>query len=344
MSVHNLEIKYTSGRIKSVMVYRNPNKAQIENLFKTAPIIRTLKDNNIHYAWDADLATHGAVAGKLGLSYNHEKGHCHRAHAKSFDIAEIHSNHRVDKYNKEHVILTFKQFITEALVPKVYRNTTTAALVNLSKEHRTTRFVIDKYDKIHAGDAYHFTHYQIEPAMDVKVHGTITYNKKTKQHLYIGNDPDFKHEVNHPHLERLEQMGVARGQRRGDWDKIKVVRKPKKTITEQIHYNTTVNQLKAIAKNSKYKAARFSINQDDESINGGDAALHYHDEMADWNSVPDDKFVRKPLGFIQHNTDDNGNENYTFATYRNKHHPLMDNWETVHKMKRVDPIEIANSW
>ena len=286
MSVHNLEIKYTSGRIKSVMVYRNPNKAQIENLFKTAPIIRTLKDNNIHYAWDADLATHGAVAGKLGLSYNHEKGHCHRAHAKSFDIAEIHSNHRVDKYNKEHVILTFKQFITEILDnPYEYSiKHTDVGTVGQFKSHTGEEYVV--------GLAY-----QPSEKNSIVIFGNNkalgigeTGLERNHSHRVFSTIQDIiKQHVDKHNPDTLSFMGAKSKQKlythlakrsghkftQGHYGNFTINLKEEE-LKPKIHYNSNLDTAKTIAKGSNGKQARYVLMKKSGELRVADAFHFEH--------------------------------------------------------------------
>lgn len=91
---------------------------------------------------------------------------------------------------------------------------------------------------------------------------------------------------------------VGRGD---DYDGHPISYKPsqKKTLGEalsrtQIYNNTTPNQMKAIARNSDYKTARFTVT-DDGKYHASDANFFTHDALSDHSVV---------RGFIKHHGDD----------------------------------------
>ena len=74
-----------------------------------------------------------------------------------------------------------KEFVKEELVPQVYHNVSARTLMNLSKQHETTRFVIDYKNKVHAADAHYFTHNKIaknifDLGKGTEGDGTISYD------------------------------------------------------------------------------------------------------------------------------------------------------------------------
>lgn len=129
----------------------------------------------------------------------------------SFDRDDIRENYNI---------------LSEELVPKVYHNISPRTLMNLSKEHENTRFVIDGNDRIHAGHAGHFIHSDLYPSdkevgyyNKLKFRGAVmTYNKKTGKHVFGGyNSPD------HPIINKLKEYGAIHGRREGDWGDLTAV-------------------------------------------------------------------------------------------------------------------------
>ena len=238
----------------NVRVFTNITKPQLQTLCGKCESIRNIKHGNTHYTWNAKEAVHSAVAVRLGIGSKHNPEgsffYPDAAKEHGYDIRKTHEKENLPAPDGNNIdwFEDLKESLTEALVPKVYRNIRPATLINLSEEHGTTRFVIDREDQLHAGKAFDYTHYGIDPRMDAKVHGAITYNKRTKKHTYIGNDPDFNEPVFHPHLETLEKLGVSRGVRRGDWSTMKVITKKKPLTEGKVH---TINGFKVFQNPSK---------------------------------------------------------------------------------------------
>ena len=109
------------------------------------------------------------------------------------------------------------QYITEELTPKIYSKVKPSTLMNLSKTHGTTRFVIGKTrGDITAGNAHDFIHDDLGwDSGDIA--GTITHDN--------GNFHYATHSKSdqHPILQTLETKGCKRGRVVGDWGKIKAV-------------------------------------------------------------------------------------------------------------------------
>ena len=193
------------------------------------------------------------------------------------------------------MVKTFKQFIREALTPKVYHNIRPRTLMNLSKEHGNTRFSIDFDDKLHAGKAYDFIHNDI--CDDSKIRGVITHNKETGEHLYDAQHEDWEgvdeddNEGNwvsseHPILKRLENLGAKRGSLSGDFEEATV-----KPIKESF-----INEGKVHALDNKW-AGEFKVFQNpskaqvktlNDNLQGGGRgmirSLKYNDDHYVWDA------------------------------------------------------------
>lgn len=123
--------------------------------------------------------------------------------------------------------LEITSVLVEELVPKVYHNISPRTLMNLSKEHGHTRFVIDGDDRIHAGAAHDFIHSNLYPKdvefsdyrKNLKFAGAVmSYDKETGKHHFGGyNHPD------HPIIDKLKEYGAIHGKRVGDWGDLKAV-------------------------------------------------------------------------------------------------------------------------
>ena len=112
---------------------------------------------------------------------------------------------------------TFKEFLLEELVPKVYRNIHPSALLNIVKQHVNTRFVIDGDGLAHAGNAGEFIHDDLYKPGDYRrnISGVISFDKASGKHTF---GVDMKKD--HPFLGALEKRGAERGHIEGDWGDI----------------------------------------------------------------------------------------------------------------------------
>ena len=153
-------------------------------------------------------------------------------------------------------MVTFKQFLKEELTKfKVFHDIQPSVLMNLAKEHGSTRFLIDGADRIHAANAHRYIHTQLydgemntdgksKITQPEKLRGTISHDPMEDKTYYAINNNVISNKdginITHPILDSLEKKGAIRGHRVGDWSRV-VVKANKVPKEKKINFGSLLD-------------------------------------------------------------------------------------------------------